>query len=89
MADPDQKTAILSSRLIQLNNEYATAEADRLRKEAAFHSMANGSLEAAEASTQGEALKQLTERLSEAKQKFSAVKSQFGKNFPEYRLCRA
>jgi len=85
VADPEQKTAILSSRLIQLNNEYAAAEADRLRKEAAFHSMQNGSMEAAQASTQGESLKQLTERLSEAKEKFAAVRSQFGKNFPEYR----
>jgi uncharacterized protein involved in exopolysaccharide biosynthesis/Mrp family chromosome partitioning ATPase len=85
VADPEQKTAILSSRLIQLNNEYATAEADRLRKEAAFHSMQNGTMEAAEVSTQGEALKQLTERLSQAKEKFAVVSSQFGKNFPEYK----
>ncbi len=33
VADPEQKTAILSSRLlIQLNNDYASAQADRLRK---------------------------------------------------------
>ncbi|MGA2715359.1 MAG: AAA family ATPase [Bryobacteraceae bacterium] len=85
VADPDQKTAILSSRLIQLNNEYATAQADRLRREAAFHSMESGSLEAAEVSTQGEALKKLTERLDEAQERFAAVKNLFGKNFPDYK----
>lgn len=85
VADPDQKTAILSSRLVQLNSEYTAAEADRLRKEAAFHATQNGSLEAAEVSTQGEALKQLTERLSEAQERFALVKNQFGKNFPDYK----
>jgi succinoglycan biosynthesis transport protein ExoP len=85
VADPEQKTAILSSRLIQLNNEYAGAEADRLRKEAAFDSVKGGSLEAAEVSTQGEALKQLNERLSQAREKFASVKAQFGRNFPEYK----
>lgn len=85
VADPDQKTAILSSRLIQLNNEYAAAEADRLRKEAAFDSIKSGRIEAAEVSTQGEALRQLDERLSQAREKFAAVKAQFGKNFPEYK----
>lgn len=85
VADPEQRTAILSSRLVQLNTEYTTAEADRLRKEAAFHAMENGSLEAAEVSTQGDALKQLNERLSEAQQRFASVKNQFGKNFPDYK----
>ncbi len=89
VADPEQKTAILSSRLVQLNNEYAAAQADRLRKEAAFHSTANGSLEAAQVSTQGEALAKLTERLNEAESRFALAKTQFGKNFPEYKKAAA
>src|SRR5262249_25182561 len=85
VADPEQKTAILSSRLGQINNEYAAAQADRVRKEAAFNSISNGSIEAAQVSTQGESLTKLTERLNEANARFAMVKSQFGKNFPEYK----
>ena len=88
VADPDQKTAILSSRLIQLNTEYTAAEADRLRKEAALHAMENGSLEAAEVSSQGDALKRLNDRLNEAQEHFAAVKNQFGKNFPDYKKAQ-
>ena len=33
--NPEEKTSILSSRLLQLNTEYTNAQSDRLRKEAA------------------------------------------------------
>jgi polysaccharide biosynthesis transport protein len=88
VADPDQKTAILSSRLIQLNTEYTAAEADRLRKEAALHAMENGSIEAAEVSSQGDALKHLNDRLNEAQEHFASIKNQFGKNFPDYKKAQ-
>jgi len=83
--NPEQKTSILSARLLQLNTEYTNAEADRVRKESAFKSVSGGSLEAAQVSTQGEALKRLSERLDEEQQKFAEVKSHFGPNHPEYR----
>jgi len=83
--NPDEKTNILSARLLQLNTEYTAAQADRVRKEAAFNSMKSGSLEAAQVSTQGEALARLNERLNEAQQHFAEVKSTFGANHPEYR----
>jgi succinoglycan biosynthesis transport protein ExoP len=82
---PEEKTSILSARLLQLNTEYTNAEADRVRKEAAFKSVEGGSLEAAQVSTQGEVLKRLSERLDEAQQKFAETKSHFGQNHPEYR----
>ena len=82
---PEQKTSILSARLLQLNTEYTTAQADRVRKESAFQSVAGGSLEAAQVSTQGEALKKLFEQLDTQQQKFAEVKSHFGPNHPEYR----
>ena len=63
--NPEQKTSILSARLLQLNTEYTNAQADRVRKEAAFKSVAGGTLEAAQVSTQGEALKRLGERIDE------------------------
>ncbi len=83
--NPEEKTSILSARLLQLNTEFTNAQADRVRKEAAFNSVAGGSLEAAQVSTQGDALKRLSERLDEAEQKFAEVKAHFGPNHPEYR----
>ena len=82
---PEEKTSILSARLLQLNTEYTNAQADRVRKEAAYKSVAGGSLEAAQVSTQGEALKRLSERLDEAQQKFAEIKAHYGPNHPEYR----
>ena len=60
--NPEEKTSILSSRLLQLNTEFTTAQADRVRKEAAYNSVKSGSLEAAQASTQGEQLRRLADR---------------------------
>ena len=42
-------------------------------------------LEAAQVSTQGDALKRLSEKLEEAEQKFAEVRSHYGPNHPEYR----
>lgn len=83
--NPEEKTSILSARLLQLNTEYTNAQADRVRKEAAYQSMRGGTLEAAQVSTQAESLRRLTERLNEAQEKFAEVKTQFGANHPEYK----
>ncbi|HEY2019201.1 MAG TPA: polysaccharide biosynthesis tyrosine autokinase [Bryobacteraceae bacterium] len=82
---PEEKTSILSARLLQLNTEYTNAQSDRVRKEAAYKSVASGSLEAAQVSTQGDALKRLSERLDEEQQKFAEIRSHYGPNHPEYR----
>lgn len=87
--NPEEKTSILSSRLQQLNTEYTTAQADRLRKETAFRSAEGGSLEAAQVSTQGEALKRLMERVYEVREKFAEVKAHFGASHPEHRRVGA
>lgn len=87
--NPEQKTSILSARLLQLNTEYTNAEADRVRKESAFKSVSGGSLEAAQVSSQGQALNHLSERLDEEQQKFAEIKSHFGPNHPEYRKAAA
>jgi uncharacterized protein involved in exopolysaccharide biosynthesis len=50
--NPEQKTSILSARLLQLNSEYTNAQADRVRKEAAYKSVSSGTLETAQVSTQ-------------------------------------
>ena len=83
--NPDEKTNILSARLLQLNTDYTAAQADRVGKEAAWNAMKSGSLEAAQVSTQGESLARLSERLNEAQQHFAEVKATYGANHPEYR----
>jgi succinoglycan biosynthesis transport protein ExoP len=83
--NPEEKTSILSSRLLQLNTEYTKAEAERVAKEAAYTAVKDGSMDAAHASSQGEALRKLTEKLNEARQKFAEVQTHFGANHPEYR----
>ncbi|MEO8127366.1 MAG: polysaccharide biosynthesis tyrosine autokinase [Bryobacteraceae bacterium] len=82
--NPEQKTSVLSARLLQLNTEYTNAQADRVRKESAYTSVAGGSLEAAQVSTQGESLRKLAEQMDQQQQKFVEVKSHFGPNHPEY-----
>jgi polysaccharide biosynthesis transport protein len=83
--NPEEKTSILSSRLQQLNTEYTNSQTDRVRKESAWKSVKEGSLEAAQVSTQGENLKTLSGRLDEARQKFADVQTHYGANHPEYR----
>src|SRR5258708_7906657 len=86
---PEEKTSILSARLLQLNTEYTNSQSDRVRKEAAYQSVKSGSMEAAQVSSLGEPLRKLTERLNEAEEKFSEVKAHYGSNHPEYRKTAA
>jgi capsular exopolysaccharide synthesis family protein len=83
--NPEEKTSILSARLLQLNEEYTKAQADRVKKEAAYGSIKDGTLASAQVSTQGEALKKLTENLNEAHSNFAEVKNHYGVNHPEYK----
>lgn len=83
--NPEEKTNILSARLLQLNTEYTNAQADRLNKEAAWNAIQSGSVEAAAVSSQGQSLATLNTSLNEAKQRFAQVKATFGTNHPEYR----
>jgi len=87
--NPEEKTNILSARLLQLNTEYTTAQGDRVRKEAAYQSARTGTLESAMNSSQGEALKRLMERLNEAQERFTTVKEQYGVRHPEFRKADA
>src|SRR5579883_1300767 len=86
--NPEEKTNIISARLLQLNEEYTKAQADRVKKEAAYNSVKDGTLAAAQVSTQGEALKKLTENLNDAREKFAEVKNHYGINHPEYKKAQ-
>lgn len=83
--NPEQKTDILSARLLQLNTEYTNAQADRVRKEAAHNAMRSGTIAAAELSTEGAELNKLHERVNQAKQHLADIASIYGPAHQEYR----
>jgi succinoglycan biosynthesis transport protein ExoP len=83
--NPEEKTSILSARLLQLNTEYTNAQAERVRKESAYQSVQSGSLEAAQVSKQGESLQKLSDQLDAAQQKFADVRTHYGAQHPEYK----
>jgi capsular exopolysaccharide synthesis family protein len=87
--NPEEKTSILSARLLQLNTEYTTAQADRVRQQAAFNSVKSGSMEAAQASTQGEQLRRLADHVDEAREKFATIAAQYGAGHPEYKKAHS
>jgi capsular exopolysaccharide synthesis family protein len=87
--NPEEKTNILSSRLLQLNTEWTNARADLIKKEAADKSVHTGSVEALEASAQGEQLRKLEEEMAEDGQKFATIKTEFGPRMPEYQRAVA
>jgi succinoglycan biosynthesis transport protein ExoP len=82
--NPEERSSILSARLLELNSEYTKAQADRVGKEAAQVSMKKGSLAAAQVSAQGDALVKLSERLNALREVFASVKAVYGINHPEY-----
>ncbi|MBV8897187.1 MAG: hypothetical protein JO051_11795, partial [Acidobacteriaceae bacterium] len=83
--NPEDKTSILSARLLQLNAAYTEAQADRVRKQSVYNGMQSGSLAAAQVSAQGQDLSKLQDRLNQAKQHFAEVASVYGANHAEYR----
>ncbi|MBI3681359.1 MAG: polysaccharide biosynthesis tyrosine autokinase [Acidobacteria bacterium] len=87
--NPEEKTNILSARLLQLNTEFTKAQAERVGREAAFQSVRDGSIEAAQVSGQGEPLRRLTDKVNEAQEKFSEIKAHYGIAHPEYRKAEA
>ena len=87
--NPDDKTSILSSRLLQLNTDFTNAQGERMKKQAAYESVRSGSMEAGQVSQQGEALRRLSERLSDAEEKYAEVSSRFAINHPENRKSAA
>jgi capsular exopolysaccharide synthesis family protein len=83
--DPEQKTSIISSRLVQLTADYTTAQSDRARIEASAKLVRAGNLEGVEASIEGEQFRKLEDRLNEEQEKFDQAKTQYGPNHPEYK----
>ena len=89
VVNPEEKTNILGARLLQLNTEYTNAQAERLRREAAFQSISGAPADAAMAAPQGDSLRRLMEHRGEALEKFAEIRSHFGAQHPEYRKAQA
>ena len=81
----EDKSNILSSRLMQLNSEYTNAQIDRINKQAAIEALKSGTLESALVSAQGESVAKYSDALSAARQHFELAKATYGTNHPEYR----
>jgi capsular exopolysaccharide synthesis family protein len=81
--DPEQKTSIVSARLLQLNTDYGTAEGDRVAKEAVWRSVQSGTLESLQVSAQGAGLQALTDRVAGARQKLAELETHLGPKHPE------
>ena len=86
--NPEEKTSILSARLLQLNTEYTNAQAERVKKESAYQ-VKKGSIESAQVSSQGETLKRIIDRLNDAQEKLAEIKTQLGPNHPDYKRAAA
>jgi capsular exopolysaccharide synthesis family protein len=85
MINPEEKTNITSSRLLQLNSEYTKAESDAERAQSSYNALSKGSLDAALISSQGGTqLGDVMKRLNEAREHFADVKSKYGARHPEY-----
>jgi capsular exopolysaccharide synthesis family protein len=87
--NPEEKTSILSSRLLQINTEYTKIQGERVRAESVYNSLTAGSLEAALTSSQSEDLRKTLQRLNEAKEHFADIKARYGSNHPEYTRMEA
>jgi capsular exopolysaccharide synthesis family protein len=93
MVDPEQHSTVLISRLTQLLAEYTVAQADRLHKQATFENITNfptlAATQAMEAGNQRQSLlDEALVRLSTARQQFTAARSYYGENHPEYRKAK-
>ena len=86
--NPEDKTNILSARLLQLNTDYAKAQAERMNKEAALKSAQGGTVAEAMVTDQGQDLTRLQERLNTARQHLADVSAVYGPNHAEYRKAK-
>lgn len=92
MVDPEQRTTILTARLAQLNTEFTTAQADRVRKEAVANEIAKtnslGAAQAVDAESSRSLVDEALERLDSMRQLFASARAYYGENHPEYRKAK-
>lgn len=88
LTNPEDESKIVSARLLEVNEEYTKAQADRLAKEAEFRSTQTGGAAEALVTSQGAQLAKLQEGVNTAKQHLADVAAVFGPNHPEYRKAK-
>ena len=86
--NPEDKTNILSARLLQLNTDYTKAQSDRMAKEASYKSAQGGTIAEAMVTDQGQDLSKLQEKLNAAKSRLADVSAVYGPNHAEYRKAK-
>jgi capsular exopolysaccharide synthesis family protein len=89
VVDPEQKTNVLTSRMLELNTEYTKAQADRVLKEASYNATKSGNLAAVQVSSEATALNNLGEKVNNLRATFVSVKSTYGENHPQYKKAAA
>jgi capsular exopolysaccharide synthesis family protein len=89
VVNPEEKTNTLAARLLQLNTEHTAAQAERVKFEAAWQAVRSGTVESAQVAPQGETLRRLAEKRSEAREALAAAAAQYGGRHPEYQKAAA
>jgi polysaccharide biosynthesis transport protein len=85
LINPDEKTSILTARILQLNTQYTDAQNDRVRKETDYQALKSGDSAALEVSPEAGPLAKLDEQLHAAQEKMAVVKTVYGPNYAEYK----
>jgi succinoglycan biosynthesis transport protein ExoP len=85
LINPDEKTSILTARILQLNTQYTDAENDRVRKQTDYQALKSGDSAALEVSPEAGPLAKLDEQLHVAQEKMAVVKTVYGPNYAEYK----
>jgi capsular exopolysaccharide synthesis family protein len=89
--DPEQRVTVQAARLNQLNTEYTSVQAERIRRESIVAELSKAgpvslaAAQAAQAAAQDTTLLNETkQRLNAARQQFALVRSYYGEGHPEY-----
>jgi succinoglycan biosynthesis transport protein ExoP len=85
LINPDEKTSILTARILQLNTQYTDAQNDRVRKETDYRALQSGNSAALDVSPEAGPLVKLDEQLHVAQEKMAVVKTVYGPNYAEYK----
>jgi succinoglycan biosynthesis transport protein ExoP len=85
LINPDEKTSILTARILQLNTQYTDAQNDRVRKETDYRALNSNDSAALEVSPEAGPLAKLDEQLHAAQEKMAVVETVYGPNYAEYK----
>jgi len=85
--NPEQRTDILSARLLELNTAYTRAQAERIQKEATYRAIQAGAAEAISQAAGGPAYERLQQSYNEARKRLAEIRTHYGPNHPEYKLA--